>query len=420
MLIVRALRIFVTMVAHVSWCAMLMVRCRAWTRHDAATVAGPALARLLEALGPAFIKAGQLLSTRADLLPGPVLESLRLLQDHVTPAPAHSIRDALVSALGSEFDHLKEIEWTPIATGSIAQVIRARLADGRAVAVKVRRPGVAAQVRRDVRLLRSGALIASRLRLFGVMPLVSIAAELAAPLTEQLDFRIEAANSRRLRALFQDVQGVRIPLLVDHLCRESVLVMDYVDDLQRVTSASLTSAERRDAALAGLRALYRMIFIEGFIHADMHDSNVFVRKCGELVILDTGFVARIDTTTRQDFITFFFGMAGGTGAACARIIVDGASRFGPRFDERRFCAEVEQLVQTQQRRNARDFNLPGFVSELFRIQRRWQVRGSTAFIMTVLAMLTFEGICKQLHPDCDFQREAIGYLVAGRCHQPAS
>lgn len=413
--IVRAARIAMTVLLHLSWYGVLVVRHGAWSRTARAKLAGPALTRLLETLGPAFIKGGQLLSTRADLLPPAVLDSLRLLQDQITAVPAGRIRDSLMSALGDDVNRLKEIEWTPLATGSIAQVIKARLADGRAVAIKVRRPGVAAQVMGDVRLLRSCANAASRLRLFGVMPLVAIVDEIAAPLIEQLDFRIEAANNRRLRSLFAHVEGVRIPALVESLCRESVLVMDYVSDLQRVTSPTLSAAERRAAALAGLRALYRMIFIEGFIHADMHDSNVFVRACGELVILDTGFMARLSATTRHDFITFFFGLAGGTGAECARIIIDGASLFGPRFDARRFRADVEQLVHAQSRRTARDFDLPVFVSELFRIQRRWQVRGSTAFIMTVLAMLTFEGICKQLYPECDFQREAVGYLLAGRC-----
>lgn len=408
----RAIRIVTTIVLHAARWAVVSLLPRA--RGSRRKMAAERLVLLLEALGPTFIKGGQLLSTRADLLPPPVIQSLRRLQDQVYPVSARRIRRELRRGLGERVAGLRDFQLTPIATGSIAQVHVARLDDGRTVAVKIRRPGVAAVVRRDARLFRLAVRLIARLPPCRSMPVVSLVEEIIGPLVEQIDFRIEADNNRRLRRSFAFAERVRIPALVEGLCSESVLTLEYVADLQRVTSPRLTMQERADAALAGLRALYRMIFVDGFVHADMHDSNIFVREWGELVILDTGFVARLTPAVRRDFVDFFFGLANGRGDDCARIIMRGASALGAGFDETGFRSDVRSLVGAQADRSSSEFELSKFVADLFVVQRKWQVRGSTAFIMTVVAMLVFEGICKQLYPACDFQREARGFLVIGR------
>jgi ubiquinone biosynthesis protein len=280
--------------------------------------------------------------------------------------------------------------------------------------VKIRRPGVAGTLRRDARLLRSLAALAARTPPGRTLPIVSLVEEIIGPLVEQADFRIEAESNRRLRRSFACAEGIRVPALIEELCVESVLTLEFVADMQPITSARLSSDERARAALVGLRALYRMILVDGFVHADMHDGNVFVRRWGEFVMLDTGFVARLTPSTQRDFIDFFFAMVNGRGADCADIIVRDASGFGSGFSEEKFRADICALVQGQARRRSAEFELSRFVADLFVIQRKWQVRGSTDFIMTIVAMLVFEGICKQLYPACDFQGEARGFLVIGR------
>jgi ubiquinone biosynthesis protein len=374
--------------------------------------AGRRASALIESLGPSFTKAGQLLSTRADLLPLPILEHLRKLQDRIHPVSPASIRRQFQRGLRKDqLARFRHVDWTPLAVGSIAQVHLATLIDGTHAAVKIRRPGVDHKLRADIAIMRTVARLLSRLPAANDLPLTELVEEVILPLREQLQFRLEGANSDRFRAMFDKVERVRMPRVIHALSSESVLTLEYLDGLRRVRLNELAQEQRREAALAGLRTLYRMIFLEGFVHADMHESNVFLGPSGELVILDTGFVARLSHQTRQDFVAFFIGLATNRGNECARIVVRGASSFGRRYDPNRFESDIASLVRRYSTLKSSEFQLGAFVVELLEVQRRWQVRGSTAFIMTVVAMLVFEGICKQLYPDCDFQSEARPFLI---------
>jgi ubiquinone biosynthesis protein len=146
----------------------------------------------------------------------------------------------------------------------------------------------------------------------------------------------------------------------------------------------------------------------------MHPGNVFVGGDGGMVLLDMGFVARLSPADKQAFTDFFFGLVNGRGADCAQIVVDGASAFGPRYDAPAFEAAIVELVGRHARLRSADFEIAAFVKELFDCQRRFDVRGSTAFITTVLAMVVYDGICKRLYPECDFQAEARGFLIVQR------
>ena len=157
------------------------------------------------------------------------------------------------------------------------------------------------------------------------VPLPELVNEFVAPIKQQLDFHLEAANNRRFREEFARTEHIRLPALVEDLCTDNVLTMEYLDHLQRTDFNSLSASERKTAALAGLRALYKMIFIDGFVHADMHPGNVYVREWGEFVILDTGLVAILDEANQRDFVDFFFGLINNEGRECARIIYENAS-----------------------------------------------------------------------------------------------
>src|SRR5262249_11120511 len=162
---------------------------------------------------------------------------------------------------------------------------------GRVVAVKIRRPGIVQLVENDLRILYFVANTLSSMPGLSMMPLPELVRDVGNPIKEQLDLRLEAANNRRFREYFSGTEYIKMPALVEELCAENVLTMEYLDQIERVDAAKFTPPERKTAALAGLRALYQMIFTDGFIHADMHPGNVFVRKWGEFVILDMGLVA---------------------------------------------------------------------------------------------------------------------------------
>jgi ubiquinone biosynthesis protein len=383
-----------------------------------ASLLGLTLSDLFEALGPTFIKIGQILSARPDLLTRELTAPLARLQDGVAPFDGRLIQGIIKDAFGRPVEEIfKEFDFNPVSSASIAQVHRARLMDGRAVAVKIRRPGIARRMAKDLRLLRFFAGALARLPFMRAVPLRELVAEVGAPVQMQLDFILEAENNRRFREQFAGSERITFPRICADLCAESVLVMEYLDDLRKVTATELTLTERKTAALAGLRALYQMIFTNGFIHADMHAGNVFVRKWGEFVILDTGLVAQLTDADKRDFVDFFFGLVNNDGRDCARIIYESATYRARGHDRVAFEGAMVELIARHATLRSREFEITRFVYQLLETQRRFGIRGSTKFVMTILSMVVFDGICKQIYPDCDFQGEARGYLIMARYRQ---
>lgn len=395
--------------ARVIWCAGIA------RSAPALRVAGEELALLCEDLGPTFVKMGQILSSRPDLIHPELASALARLQDQSRPFSEAEVSTILARAYGGKAKFIfSNFDYKPIAAASIAQVHTATLRSGKSVAVKIRRPGIVLQVDRDMALIRAFARAAGALPFMRVVPLVDLVEELAVPIREQLDFATEAENNRRLRRDFASIERIRIPALIDELCTEDILVMEFMDGLQKVSDNALTPYQKQATALAGLRALYRMIFINGFVHADMHPGNVFPRNQGELVILDTGLIARLSDTDRRDFTDFFFALANNDGNECARIVHDNASYFSPRYSRPSFENEMRCLIARHSALKSSEFEVSTFVYQLIGLQRTAGVRGSTKFIMTILSMVVFDGICKQLYPDCEFQKESKPFLIAAR------
>ena len=397
------------------FCVRVAYLCLRRRRDQYAQALGQSLAKFCEALGPAFIKTGQILSSRPDLLPAGVGAPLRRLQNQIAPFDGSRAAKIIETAFERPLHELFEsFDVEPIAAASIAQVHRARLKDGREVAVKVRRPGVSRVVNDDIRILRFIAKSLSALPGMRAVPLPELVDEFVGPIRQQLNLNLEAANNRRFRKEFARTEHIRLPALVEDLCTENVLTMEYLDHLQRTDFNSLSTPERKTAALAGLRALYKMIFLDGFVHADMHPGNVYVREWGEFVILDTGLVAILDEANQRDFVDFFFGLINNEGLECARIIYENASYRAKTCDREAFEAAMVQLIARHSALKCHEFEVAQFVYELMEEQRRFKIRGSTKFMMTILSMVVYDGICKQLYPLCDFQNEARGFLITAR------
>jgi ubiquinone biosynthesis protein len=302
----------------------------------------------------------------------------------------------------------------PVSCASIAHVHRARLRDGRKVAVKIRRPGIVSKIDNDFRILYFWARRLSALPFMRTVPLISLIAEIGEAVKLQTSFEQEAENNRRFQEHFAGIEHIRFPRLVDELCVDSVVTMEFFDGLKKVTETEFTVSERRVAALAGLRALYKMIFTDGFVHADLHPGNVFLREWGEVVILDTGLVARLTDDDLQDFVDFFFGLINNDGKVCARIVCGTAVYFTKRYDKERFESAIVELVAEYSALKSHEFEITSFVYRLIKTQREFGICGSTKFIMTILSMVVFDGICKELYPNCNFQAEAQGFLITAR------
>ena len=373
-------------------------------------IIGRTLAELFEALGPTYIKLGQILSTRRDILSEPLALELARLQDRLPPVPFRVVpalfREEL--SIGIE-DVFSELEPHPIASASIASVYRGRLRNGQTVAVKVLRPEVGACIRADLSLLRRVSSLLGRLPPLSHIPLRQTVEEFGVCLERQLDFRIEAAANERIRTALVWEPNVSVPSLVEELCSSSILTMKFIEGLNGTSTEDDDKA--REALLAALRALYRMIFVEGFIHCDLHRGNLHFLSDGRVVIIDFGFMAELKRAERLKFAEFFYAMSTNDGARCARIMREMAIFAPPNLDENKFKSDVVALVKQVSGAQASEFQVAKFVFQLFNIQRRHKIVGTTAFIMAIVSLLVFEGIAKDIYPELDFQDEVLPYLL---------
>jgi ubiquinone biosynthesis protein len=368
---------------------------------------GQSMTELCTALGATFIKIGQILSTRCDLLPPDVTTPLTSLQDRIKPFAFRYVPAIIQAQLGNPLHEIfAEFEEQPISSASIASVYRARLHTGQQVAVKVRRPDIVRKVRNDLRLMRFCARIMARLPAMRLVPVVTMIGELGHCIEQQLDLRIEAQNTLHFRACFAQNPLVHIPALSEEYCTEALLVMEFIDDLVRMDALAWEEADYQQALITGLRALYHMIFADGFIHCDLHPGNFYLRKEGHVVILDTGFIATMTPHDRYQFAEFFLSIATNAGPNCARIIYETASYKTKTFDQQGFEQAIIDLIDKNAGSKAVVFQVAPFVAQIFIIQRRFGLRGSTSFTMAILSLLVFEGLAKQFYPLLDFQAEA--------------
>ncbi|HEX8362739.1 MAG TPA: AarF/UbiB family protein [Longimicrobium sp.] len=403
---------------HITTAALRMGIRAVLRRETRASAAGRTLAELFEALGPAYVKLGQLLSTRRDLLSEEAIAHLAHLRDHLPAGPFRAVpalfRTELRRDLGDVF---QELDTHPVASASIASVYRGRLRDGRVVAVKVRHPGIAQRMAADLRLLKLGARFLARLPPLRQVPVEASVADFCGCLERQLDFRAEADASRKLRAALATERAIVVPALVDELCGPSILTMDFIEGLDSPPERG--SRDARIAISAAVRALYQMIFVEGCVHCDLHRGNLGLLAGGRAALLDFGFVAELDDTTRLSFADFFWAMGANDGPRCASITRDMALFVPPGLDYGKFEAEVSALVDEVTRASVREFSVADFVARLFDIQRRHRLHGTSAFVMPILSLLVLEGIVKDEHPGLDFQGEARPYVLRAIIYRSA-
>ena len=269
------------------------------------------LCSILSELGPVYVKLGQLLSTRADLLSEDYIEALSELQADVPAAPWATTEPLLLEALGQPLERcFSAFPQEPIAAGSIGQVYKAQLLDGTTVAVKVLRPGIEAQVAEDGSLLRQLAGVAASTSLGTSYDVVGLADQVLAALGRELDFRIEAANTLRLQEILKASSFVRdgllrVPGVQQELSSRRVLVLEWVEG-EPVLSVPAREALRaahpegiKEANRALLGAFVEQYFVEGFFHADPHPGNLKVNDCGVITLLDEGMVGSFDPATRN-------------------------------------------------------------------------------------------------------------------------
>lgn len=367
------------------------------------------LVDLITRLGPAFVKAAQLLATRVDVLPPRLCTALGRLHDNVRPVPlpaaSNVLRDTSL-VLEKDADGIAR----PVAAGSIACVHRASAPDGRLLAVKIQRPGIARQLAVDLELMRRGTKLASRLPQLRDLPAVHIVDQLTWAIHSQLDVAREARHLKEFRTNLAEETGLRVPELYPELGGDDVLVMEFIEGLRRRSAEELPAEARTRAVLSTLHAIYRMLFIDGLVHCDLHPGNLYFQPSGEVVLVDVGFTVRLDDVTRRKFAQFFLQMSMGDGERCARTVLSTATP-GPHTDTDGFTRELAALVKANSGVAAADFDLVSFGTSLFAIQRRHGLFAAPEFVFPLLSLLVLEGTVRGFAPQVDFQKEAGPYLM---------
>lgn len=365
----------------------------------------------LERLGGSFVKMGQMLGIRADLLPEPYLERLRQLQDRVPAFPAAEAERSVRQALGALELRFEHFESEPFAAASIAQVHYARTRDGVEVIVKVRRPGIRRQVSSDLRLLRRfvrlATWLAPGLRRYRPRELVS---ELEHNLLRELDFRQEARNIRRFVRTLGDLPGIYVPDVVDELYSESVLVQvksggKRVDD---------PAVRPKGHALADhlLEAYLHQFMVLGAFHADPHPGNLFVMDDGRLCFHDFGLVGYLDREQRQGLTAFVNALVGLDADWLLDAYLD-LGLVGGRVDRAEFRRGLDELLRDYVGLPLKEWSFAEAFVRVVRLGRGHNVRLPHQLLVLMRAVFLLETSLRDLDPDYDLMGALGGHLRAG-------
>jgi len=365
------------------------------------------LTRLAIRLGPTFIKAGQVIGTRRDVLPVALCDELAVLADSVDAIGRVESRRGLEQAYPDDLDQLfSTITEQPIAAGSVACVYRGTLRSGQDVALKLRRPGVERVMTLDLTLMRRGAAFAAKLPTFRGMPVTDVVGSVCEAVLSQIDFVREADSLRRLRHNLSAVPRVWVPHVHAEISGPGCIVMEFIPDLDIHTAAACPPAMRRQFAASALTALYQMLFVDGFVHCDLHQGNLYFTRRGQVVVLDAGFSVWLTDRLRRLFAEFFLNMSLGRGRRCAEIVIESAAGFRPDADLDGFITAMAVLVERNHGLAAKDFSLIAFAGEMFDLQRKFGIHAASALVFPLLSLLVIEGTIRDLDPDADFQQTA--------------
>jgi len=370
---------------------------------------------VLEDLGPTFVKFGQIMSTRAELLPPELIEQLKKLQDHAKPIPFSEVMQVIRETCPDCEEFFQEIDETPVASASIGQVHRAVMRDGTVVAFKVQRPGIAELIETDIAILQSLAerieTVFPETRLYNPTGMVE---DFAHQIVKELDFTRDARNADRMARNFRDVPGIRFPKIYWQFSSPRLLVMEFVEGVRIDDRGAIMAMglDPHEVGVRGFHAYLKMIFEDGFFHGDPHPGNLLVTKGGDIVFLDFGIVGILRPEKRQNFINLLFALS----TDDIELMIRSLEGFGiviaeqdrePLRDDLYIMmhdfgggeAEVGQM------------NFTLVVSELTESMRRYRLKVPMNLMLLLKVFMMVLDIGIRLDPQFNFSKEVTPYLV---------
>ena len=384
------------------------------------------LAEDLEKMGPTFIKFGQLLSSRPDLLPEPYLKALARLQDKIKPFPYEQVEQIISSELGvrisKAFSHFEEKH---LAAASLGQVHRATMRDGRPVVVKVQRPDIRKQIADDFEVLEAIADffdehtdIGRRYR-FG-----KILAEFKTSILQELDYQREASHLTTLANNLKEFPHLLVPLPVLDFSSRSVLTMDYVSGTKITALSPIAKLDIHGDVLAEefFKAYLKQVLIDGFFHADPHPGNVFLTDDGRLALLDLGMTGRVSANMQENLLRLLLAISEGNGDETVKIIL-GISETAENFDEAEFTKKAAAFVFEQKDQTLNHQDVGKALMEVSRTAAQTGLYVPTELTLLGKTLLQLEQVgkilCPTFNPNASVRRH-VGEIMTSRIRKSAS
>ncbi len=384
----------------------------------------PAVLRnILVDLGPVYVKLGQLMSTRPDLLPAAYIEELSTLQDEVPPVAWSEVEVVIRKQLPRPLEEtFSQINFQAVAAGSIAQTHRATLTDGREVALKVQRPGIDATVAQDIALIQGIADLVARTEFGQSYEIKSIADEFCKALEAELDFTREAGFADQLRLnlstsrWFDPTQLVVAEIYWD-LTTEKLLVMEWLDGVP-LLAATFNSDEngedpdlkRREVTTLLFRAFFQQLYIDGFFHADPHPGNIFYLNDGRVALLDCGMVGRLDPRTQQILTEMLLAIVDIDAQRCSQLTLQLSDSAQPVILSR-LENDYDRMLRKYYNLNLAQINFSQIIYELLQVCRNNKIRLPANMGLYAKTLANLEGVARQFNPEINFLDEVKPLLT---------
>ncbi len=367
----------------------------------------------LEELGPTYIKFGQILSTRPDLIPVELVGELAKLQDHVPSFPYEEVEAIVEKELGSSPEDLfQSIETTPLASASVAQVHRAVLHNGDTVAIKVRRPGIRRTIEVDLEImLHLATLMERHVEEISLHKPVRIVEEFAEALEKEIDFTIEAGNIERMGRLSLGDATIYVPKVYRDYTSLRVLTIEFVDGIKisRIDAIAAAGLDRALLCRRGADVMFKQIFCYGFFHGDPHPGNIFVLSGNIICLVDFGMMGAVNRQTREDFVDLIDAVVHRNENRTAQMLVKIAV-WEEKPDMRRLEKDVADFTARHLYRPLKDIRMGRLLHQVLELASRHRLRIPPDVFLMLKAITAVEGVAMQLDPDFDVFGQAAPFV----------
>lgn len=372
--------------------------------HEKALPRSIRIRRVLEELGPTFIKLGQILSTRPDLIPPEWAEEFKKLQDRCTPVSYEEIQNVLTVEFAGRLELLfSSISEEPLAAASMAQVHKARLISGKDVVIKVIRPGNRQIVEEDMGLLQSLAqLVEQYFSDLGYSPML-VAKEFSREILKEVNLIYEGQATDRLRRYFEDDENISFPLVYWEASTRNVLTLEEIKGrrLSTISPDQLGAAERRDIVAKGTDAVFKQCLEFGFFHADPHPGNIFLLPENKLCFIDCGMTGQLDKKTTDLLIDLVAGIIRGNLDKLSRVVVELTDADPAITASRDFRSELQHLVSQVQESNLQRVDISTLLKDFFALLQRFHIQCPGELLLLTKALTVIESVAEYFDPTFD-------------------